>query len=342
MIESPFKFHTRLSSDEAQKHTNALVDTIKAPILQAGVGTEVNLSTVFPHTTINNPYPIIVILNGSGGSGKGTFASMVAKYAEDPILEISVVDPLREIADNLIHAHVDDYIDLYKEKPKTSDEHAAEKSDQWRSLVHDLKMAWQNLDDGPNLYCLGQIIRLITVDNKDEIPGIIFVNIREEENINRFKDYCHSMGLICFSLLIDGKSDPAQFTNEGDALVNTFEYDVTIPNKGNLDDLSITAFIFYKFINRANHMYGVGIEEKDKAMLGSDSEITDSSDDNTTTIPSNTVGHATKEDSSGETATSFLHEDNDTNLSWSNEYKLQSEDHNWNDTTSGSSGTNDN
>jgi len=339
MIESPFKFHTRLSPDEAQKHTKVLVDTIKAPILQAGVGTEINLSTVFPLTTVNNPYPIIVILNGVGGSGKGTFASMVAKYAEDPILEISVVDPLREIADKLIHTHVDNYIDLYKDRPKTSDEHAAEKSDQWRSLMHDLKMSWQNLDDGPNLYCLGQIIRMVTVDNKDEIPGIIFVNIREEENINRFKDYCHSMGLICFSLLIDGKIDSSQFTNEGDALVNTFEYDVTIPNKGNLDDLSITAFIFYKFINRANHMYGVGIEEDDKATLGSNTEVTDPPDDETTTPP-NTVGQAAKEDSSGDTATSFLHKGNDTDLAGSNECELQSEDHNRNDTTSGSSSTN--
>lgn len=320
MVKSPFKFHTRLSTEEAQKHTRVLIDTIKTPILQAGVGTEINLSTVFPLNTVSHPYPVIVILNGVGGSGKSSFATMVAKYAEDPIKEISVIDPLRDIASSLIHTHVDDYLDLYKDAPMTSEEHTAAKSDQYRSLLHDLKIAWQNLNDGPNIYCLGKIVRMITIDNKDEIPGIIFVNIREEENIKNFRDYCHDMGLICFSLLIDGTVDAEQFSNEGDALVNTFEYDVTIPNKGNLDDLSITAFIFYKFISRANHMYGIGVEDDDKAFLepnSSDAETETTQLDIVVNFPVN------KEDSSN-SAESFLHANIDPISSGTNTDQPQS------------------
>lgn len=349
----PFKFHTAFGAAEAEVNTKLLLEVIQRPVLYAGLQQpEVNLDATFPMSTITDPYPIVVILNGVGTNGKSTFASMVAQYASEPVYEISTIDPLRPVAYDIIATHVDQYKNLYAETPKLAATHEAEKSDEYRSLLHDLKVAWDHFGDGPNMYCLGKLITLIdpssnrdlsTVEAKTQetppLPSIIFVNIREEDNINKFRTYCHEMGLICFSLLIDGNTAPEAFSNEGDAKVNTFSYDLTIPNKGSIDDLSVMAFIFATFAVRANKMYGISRSESEKILLDrKKQEIVDkflNTDITTTTTTTpvetvvdtntpDTTTSAESEEVSAESPGTFCDEDGTAGVCGSNEHQSES------------------
>ena len=281
MVKNPFKFNTGLGATDTKNRSESLIEMIKQPILHAGIGTEVNLSTIFPADNERSVYPVIVILNGTGGVGKGTFAKMVSDYSQGKAVELSTVDPLRPIADQLIKTYSDNYKDLYIDPPMTAKENVDIRSDKWRTLMHDLKSAWQNIDDAPNLYLLGKVVRIITTSNEDTMPGIIFVNIRESENIEKFRQYCYTMGLLCFSLLVDGKIDPNTISNDSDKNVYDYTYDITVYNKGNLDDLSIIAFIFEKFVNRANRSFGISVMKQQNSDIVIDTN--NSKDDTITT-----------------------------------------------------------
>ena len=95
----------------------------------------------------------------------------------------------------------------------------------------------------------------MTVETK--LPTIIFINIREPENIRKFQRECFKLGLLCFTLLIDGRVPDDFLKNDADSQVHNMTYDVTIENKYDIDSLSTSAFIFTKFVERANKLYGV-------------------------------------------------------------------------------------
>lgn len=105
----------------------------------------------------------------------------------------------------------------------------------------------------------------MTVETK--LPTIIFINIREPENIRKFQRECFKLGLLCFTLLIDGRVPDDFLKNDADSQVHNMTYDVTIENKYDIDSLSTSAFIFTKFVERANKLYGVSTRSMVETVL---------------------------------------------------------------------------
>lgn len=273
-----FNFTTRISKGEAQLRSMDLVEVIKSPSLVSGVENQVDLDAIMP-TEIDDPYPVIILINGSGGCGKGTLIKQIRQYCNAPVYELSTVDPLRPVAKTLMEYQQDMFTGLFETDPMTASAEESEKGGPYRQFLSDLKYAWSNHNEGPNTYVVGLALKLIT-DNRwtiDEhtglpiqpepspttydMPAMIFINAREPKNLDELKNSFWELGLLCFTMKMEGIEHKAEDLADSDLLVNDYDYDIVVRNKGTTDDLSVLAFTMNTFVNRANRMYGVSVAE---------------------------------------------------------------------------------
>lgn len=272
-----FKFNTRTSKAEAQLRSLDLVEVIKSPTLTSGVETQVDLDAVMP-TDIDDPYPVVILINGTGGCGKGTLIKLIRQYSEAPVYELSTVDPIRPVAKDLIKCQQDWWMDLYAEddRPMDATTEEDEKGGPYRQLLSDIKEAWGRHNDGPNAYAVGATIRLIEDRNwtvgedglpyrdalsEFSLPAMIFVNVREPENLDALKEAYWELGLLCITLKMEGIEHEEKDLASSDLLVDDYKYNLVIRNKGTVDDLSVLAFTLSTFIRRANRMYGISVSQ---------------------------------------------------------------------------------
>jgi len=157
----------------------------------------------------------VLIINGSGGVGKDTFVDMLNKYMR--VTRCSAVDTIKECAVLLGWN--------------------GEKNEKTRKFLSDLKKLAVDCFDEPFKHMS------IAVENFRESRknNILCLFIREPEEIERAKD---AFGAI--TVLVTNKNIEPILSNESDANVAKFEYDVTIENDGTLEDLEDKAYLFLK------------------------------------------------------------------------------------------------
>ena len=268
-------FTTELDEETVRDKSAKVVELIRTPTLSTKVEDAANLNEVAPKE-IDEPYPLVVLLNGPSHSGKSTFVDLVRKHiSEGDVYELTTVGPVYDWAETIIHTVNTDIARLTNGHldTKTAAAHREEKTDAYRAMMHDLKMLWQGWLDGPNLHAIANLVTVITnnqqytVDRqtreivrraeplpKNTMPAMVFINARERENLDSLKLYLTGLGLVHLTLYVnDGATmkDRESFAN-----ADGYEYDITISNVGTLDDLSVSAFMFSMFANRANHRYG--------------------------------------------------------------------------------------
>ena len=159
----------------------------------------------------------IVIINGTGGSGKDTFVSFVSKY--NKVYNFSSIDKVKEIA-----------------KEVGWDGGKTEKD---RKFLSDLKkltteyndMAFNSIKDAVNKF-----------NNTDE--EIMFMHIREPEEVDRAKNAFNAK-----TLLIKREGLDLIKSNFSDANVENYDYDYII-NNTTLEELEEKAKNFYDLISK--------------------------------------------------------------------------------------------
>ena len=159
----------------------------------------------------------IVIINGTGGSGKDTFVSFVSKY--NKVYNFSSIDKVKEIA-----------------KEVGWDGGKTEKD---RKFLSDLKkltteyndMAFNSIKDAVNKF-----------NNTDE--EIMFMHIREPEEVDRAKNAFNAK-----TLLIKREGLDLIKSNFSDANVENYDYDYII-NNTTLEELEENAKNFYDLISK--------------------------------------------------------------------------------------------
>lgn len=312
-----WKMRIEQKPDEIRNRTNAFIEAIKNCSINAELEHPVDYNQELPSTLINDPLPVICIINGVGASGKGTFCGMVDRFSDNGAVEISTIDPVREAAKLLLENSVDFPMKYRWDVRMSSDDIVTEKGDAYRQFLHEIKDAWDRYDRSSLNYAISKVLSIIderlalTVDatieyygteyesmytNKsltdtinwirekllmetsryyyenvdsirerfeetvnvdtEDLPDVIFVNIREKSNIEAFRSECLKVGLLCFTLLVDGRHEN-ELHNDADSHVHDMKYDLVIENTSDLDNLSTLAFMFTKFINRANKQYGI-------------------------------------------------------------------------------------
>lgn len=178
----------------------------------------------------------VVIINGKPQSGKDTFCKYAQGYCDDDesanTLIISSVDPLKEMLTQLGWDGT--------------------KTDKIRDMLMDMKQLWVQNQDGPTMFLFNNILEFHKACTGED--NIVFVHIREPEEIKKLVNTLtgfESMGIDVISLLVirkggeDTPNQPAGTRRSDDeALINSYEYDVTINNDGDLIKLQELAAEF--------------------------------------------------------------------------------------------------
>ena len=178
----------------------------------------------------------VVIINGKPQSGKDTFCKYAQGYCDDDesanTLIISSVDPLKEMLTQLGWDGT--------------------KTDKIRDMLMDMKQLWVQNQDGPTMFLFNNILEFHKACTGED--NIVFVHIREPEEIKKLVNALtgfESMGIDVISLLVIRKGEedipnqPAETRRSDDeALINSYEYDVTINNDEDLIKLQELAAEF--------------------------------------------------------------------------------------------------
>lgn len=159
----------------------------------------------------------IVVINGSGGSGKDTVIDYAMEILKETYLErCSSVDQVKEIAK------------LFGWN--------GQKDDKSRKLLSDLKDTWTGYNDGPFKYIQS---RFESTDS-----NLLFIHVREPFEIEKI---VKSYGDSTVTLLIK-RPNTEIFDNHADREVEKYNYDYIIENSGSLDELKENVRIFLKDI----------------------------------------------------------------------------------------------
>ena len=148
-----------------------------------------------------------------GGSGKDAFCNFCDEIL--PVFNVSSVDTIKQAARILGWN--------------------GEKDEQARYFLAHMKYLSSRYNNHPYEYIKGRIEEF----QKDSSNDIMFIHIREVEEIDKIK-----RGFNCQTLFIDNSNIKQITSNEADAGVYHYKYDVVIDNSGSLNDLRNKAYDF--------------------------------------------------------------------------------------------------
>ena len=151
---------------------------------------------------------VIVVINGTGGSGKDTFVEYSSKYAK--VANFSSIDKVKEIA--------------------TYAGWSGTKEDKDRKFLSDLKNLLTNYNDLPYKTIVEAINKFNSSDNE-----VLFIHIREPKEIQRIVDNFNAKTLLIKRLNYENIT-----SNSSDANVENYNYDYVIEND-TLENLDIKA-----------------------------------------------------------------------------------------------------
>lgn len=166
---------------------------------------------------------ITVVLNGSGGVGKTTFAALCGKYAA--CKNISSIGEIRDMAARL----------------GCDTKHKDDKS---RAFLSDLVKLADDYYDYRFNFVTGRHNMYATDENWCKI---LFVDVREPRMIERIKNAFNAV-----TLFIDRPYVEDITSNPSDRNVRHYSYDYTIMNDGSFEDLEKKAKDFVEEILRAH------------------------------------------------------------------------------------------
>lgn len=156
---------------------------------------------------------IIIIINGTGGSGKDTFVEFCSKYTK--VMNFSSIDKVKEVA-TLIGWN-------------------GGKTDKDRKFLSDLKKLTTEYND-----MAFNSIKDCVVKFDDSDDNILFIHIREPEEIKRAVNSFNAK-----TLLVKRSGLSNIQTNYSDANVDNYDYDYIIENT-TLEELDNKALNFVK------------------------------------------------------------------------------------------------
>lgn len=158
---------------------------------------------------------LVVIVNGQGGVGKDTLCDYFCKFYNG--LSISSITPIKERA-RLIG---------WK----------GEKTDKDRKLLSDLKIILDEYEDLSMTYLRDEFEKF-----NESSFNVLFVMIREPDDIDKFKEYVKSEGERVCTLLVRRSLVNRKFGNMADDNVEAYAYDYIFDND-NAIEISHNDFI---------------------------------------------------------------------------------------------------
>ena len=217
-----------------------------------------NDDTIVPNNA--RKIPIVLIINGPGRSGKDTFVDTLnnhVKVSNGTVVSCTTVslvyNAMRELTDPFTDTHTSGY-DVRIESS------IANKTEEWRQFMHEIKMAWSRYCDGPLRYVVNQSFKAI----KDEKCQFITIMSRENDEIIRISQILDKIGFLTIRIYIDGIKTADQYQNDCDhnAVYGREIYDIYIKNDADYnsfihksDRIANTLIQFYNSSDYDYYMY---------------------------------------------------------------------------------------
>lgn len=163
---------------------------------------------------------IVVIINGKGGVGKDTLCDIVSKkYC---VKNVSSITPIKQIAQ----------IGGWKGGKENKD----------RKFLADLKKLFVEYNDLPFMYLKEETNLFLQREQE-----ILFVHIREIEEIKKFLKYVLDKGVECKTLLITRKQEQYKiYGNEADDMAEQYQYDAVYQNDMPLEKAEKDFMLFFE------------------------------------------------------------------------------------------------
>lgn len=174
---------------------------------------------------------IVIIVNGKGGVGKDTLCGYFCKYYNGRI--VSSIAPIKKLAKRL----------GWKGGKEPKD----------RKFLSDLKFIMDEYKNTSMSYLLDNLRSFAKEDR-----AILFVMIREPDNIETFKKYVEQSGIRATTLLIRRSTVSKKFGNVADDEAENYAYDYIFDNDGSIAQGHNDFVIMVKAITDE-----VGIDERD-------------------------------------------------------------------------------
>jgi dephospho-CoA kinase len=163
----------------------------------------------------------ILITNGSGGCGKDTMAEIMGKYVN--VHKISSIDVIKKI----VEPYTIEFTTLHG------------KHEKYRQLLSEVKQAFVNFNDLPTKIMEQETLKFL----EDRNSQVLIVDIREPEEIEKFKQIFPMGCVICKTILVINNNVATIHSNIADDNVMNCIYDYIVDNSqtlGVLEDSVIT------------------------------------------------------------------------------------------------------
>lgn len=165
--------------------------------------------------TRGNGMARIYVVNGTGGVGKDTFVDFCLRILGDRARKMSTVDLVKEIATML-----------------GWDGTKNEKNRKFLSDLKDLLTKWGDIPWKDIQKKISEFEIKLRGVNIDPDTGAVFIFSREPAELKRFRDELNAR-----IILVTNPRVPLIQSNHADAEVLDFDYDVTIDNNSDFEDL---------------------------------------------------------------------------------------------------------
>lgn len=157
----------------------------------------------------------VIVINGAGGAGKDTLVKSLNDYW--PVRHISSITPVKRLARTIGWNN--------------------QKTDRDRKFLSDLKKLIVEYNDYIDRYLRNEVIRFLNPPTDHHIIDdsvLLFVDIREPENIERFKStICKDAVTI---LVTRPELDDVAYGNTSDDDVKNYDYDYVYVNDKSLEE----------------------------------------------------------------------------------------------------------
>lgn len=165
----------------------------------------------------------VVIINGPGRSGKDTFIEYCKEISTPQVYNFSSIDQIVEVSKTLGWD--------------------GEKTEAVRKFWHDLKIASSEFNNGPTKYLISRVQAV-------EPGSLVFLHIREPEEIQKFQTALQESGEECRLIKIHFERDNAFVGENGaDNRTREVDYDYYFENNGSLEELRSKALNFLQTID---------------------------------------------------------------------------------------------
>jgi hypothetical protein len=179
---------------------------------------------------------MVIVINGIKRSGKDTFISMFSSVIDSRFHVINKSSI--QVFNDIIFQFINKY---------DSEKNLINKTEKYRTFVSKLKELTIDYCDFPRLY----IEDFILENDMDDC--VIFLHIREPDEIKKIEEFCLSKKIIFESVfMINPNTSDGEIQSDNYQNISNYNYDTMIHNDGTIENLREKVV---EFINKIVYRY---------------------------------------------------------------------------------------